>query len=72
MRRDGPFSWARRADASVVVSYDGSPVTTLRGAVAARFLDRIDGADQAAAQQLMARVTGNFKRGNERNGKLRR
>lgn len=72
MRRDARFSWARRADASVVVSYDGSAVTTLRGSAAARFLERVDGADEAAAQQLMARVTGNFKRGNERDGKLRR
>ena len=38
----------------------------LRGKAAERFAVRMDGADASAAQQLMARATGNFKRGNER------
>ena len=65
-RPDRPFSWARRADGTVIVSYRQAPVTALRGVAATRFVSRIDGADEARAQQVMARVTGNFKRGNER------
>jgi len=38
-------------------------VTTLRGEAAKRFERRIGDGDP---QQLMARVTGNYKRGNER------
>jgi len=64
-----PFSWTRRADGSVIVSYHAAPVTALRGNAATRFLTRVDGADESAAQQLMARVTGNFKRGNERDAR---
>ena len=55
-----------RADGTIVISYHGAPVTLLRGKAADRFATRMDGADAAAAQQLMARATGNFKHGNER------
>jgi hypothetical protein len=64
-----PFSYATRADGSIVISYRTAPVTILRGRSAERFTTRLSGADDAAAQQLMARATGNFKRGNERLGK---
>jgi len=61
-----PFSYLTRADGSIVIRYHDAPVTLLRGKSAARFTTRMAGADAAAAQQLMARATGNFKRGNER------
>jgi hypothetical protein len=41
-------------------------VRTLAGDSARRFLSRIEGADEVAAALEMARVTGNYKRGNER------
>ncbi len=63
---DQPFSFHRRADATVVILYRGAPVTLLRGRRAAQFEVRLATSDDAAAQQLMARLTGNFKRGNER------
>jgi hypothetical protein len=61
-----PFSYATRSDGSVVISYRTAPVTILRGQAAERFTTRVSAADAIAAQQLMARATGNFKRGNER------
>ncbi|HEY8169521.1 MAG TPA: hypothetical protein VIH24_00315 [Candidatus Limnocylindria bacterium] len=61
-----PFSFVTRADGTIVIRYHGAPVTLLRGRAAERFTTRVDGADVVAAQQLMARATGNFKRGNER------
>jgi hypothetical protein len=66
---DEPFSHRTRADGTVVISYRTAPVTYLRGRAAERFATRIAGADASAAQQLMARLTGNFKRGNERDGR---
>jgi hypothetical protein len=62
----GPFSFQSRADGSVVIRYHAAPVTLLRGKAAERFSSRVADADPARAQQLMARATGNFKRGNER------
>jgi hypothetical protein len=66
---DEPFAASMRADGTVVITYRGAPVTLLRGAAAARFRTRLDGASPPVAQQLMARATGNFKRGNERRGR---
>jgi hypothetical protein len=60
-----PFSFQARADGSIVIRYHAAPVTILRGKTAVRFATRVSEADTAAAQQLMARATGNFKRGNE-------
>ncbi|CAN5134048.1 hypothetical protein BH23CHL9_BH23CHL9_01840 [soil metagenome] len=61
-----PFSYLSRSDGSIVIRYHAAPVTVLRGKTAARFSTRMAGADADAAQQIMARATGNFKRGNER------
>ena len=62
---DRPFAWTRRGE-EVHVTHRGRPAVVLRRAAAERFVDRVERLDEAGAQQLMARVTGNFKRGNER------
>lgn len=67
-QKSEPFSYLSRADGSIVIRYGTAPMTLLRGKAAARFATRMAGADAAAAQQLMARATGNFKRGNDRTG----
>lgn len=59
------FAWMQRRD-EVVITHHGRAATVLRRSAALRFLDRVRVADAAEAQQLMARATGNFKRGNER------
>ena len=69
---DEPFSWLSRADGGIVIRYHDAPVTLLRGNAAEKFVARVSGAEGPAAQQLMARATGNFKRGNERKGKQTR
>jgi hypothetical protein len=66
MSSDLGFSWRPTKDGRVRISRAGRVVTTLAGARAHTFLSRVKGADDAAAQQLMARVTGNYRRGNER------
>jgi hypothetical protein len=65
-----PFSYLSRSDGSVVIRYRSAPVTLLRGKAAARFATRMADAEPAAAQQLMARATGNVKRTNKRRGQL--
>ena len=64
--RDGRFEYRALRDGRVVVSWYGRPVTTLAGRDAERFLARVEGLEDHAAQLMMARVTGNFRRGNER------
>ncbi|PUA82305.1 hypothetical protein [Nocardioides currus] len=61
------FDWAELPDGSVRITHHGKPATTLRGGRAADFLRDVEDDDP---QELMARLTGNFKRGNERTAKL--
>ncbi|MBZ9714168.1 hypothetical protein [Deinococcus multiflagellatus] len=63
---DGRFAFRALKDGRVVVSWYGRPVTTLAGKAAERFLARVAALDEHGAQLVMARVTGNFKRGNEK------
>ena len=62
----GDFSYVATKDGGVRIAWRGRLVTTLAGRAAARFLQRARSADDDTLQHLMARVTGNFKRGNER------
>ncbi len=63
---DGVFSYRAHKDGTVRIAWRGRVVTTLAGKEAARFRLRIEGADREQAQLLMAKATGNFKHGNER------
>ena len=60
------FSYRSTKSGEVHISWQGKPVTTLRGGSADNFLARAERLGDDALQQLMARATGNFKRGNER------
>ncbi|MEO8486382.1 MAG: hypothetical protein ABI585_08595 [Betaproteobacteria bacterium] len=62
------FSFRSRAGGEVAVFRRGTVVTILRGSTASRFLARVAGATPAAQQLEMVRVTGNYRRGNERVG----
>ena len=65
------FTWAATKDGLVRISWQGKVVTTLAGDRATRFLEQVEHADEDAEQLLLARVTGNFKRGNERSRRAR-
>jgi len=60
------FSYRSSKDGTVFIDWRGRHVVTLKGKAAARFLSRAEEADEAEAQLLMAKATGNFKHGNER------
>jgi hypothetical protein len=60
------FGWQATKDGRVRITWGGRVVTTLAGAAAARFMHQVEGADEETVQGLLARATGNFKRGNER------
>jgi hypothetical protein len=62
----GEFAYNLLGDGRVRIDHRGRHVVTLTGVEAARFARRVEGADEAGRQLLMARMTGNFKRGNER------
>jgi hypothetical protein len=65
---DDPFDWRVTKDGQLLVSRGGRVVTTVRGSAAAKLLGRLERVADDEAQQLLARATGNYKRGNERRG----
>jgi len=66
MSDDLGFTFRATKGGEVFVHHRGRLATTLRGEAAADFLSDIDGADHAEQQQIMARSSGNYRRGNER------
>ena len=60
------FTYRARKSGEVEVLHHGRLASTLRGNDAVDFLQEVEEGDEAAAQQLMARITGNYKHGNER------
>ncbi len=65
-RAPSGFAYAVRKSGVVVITHRGRLAATLRGAAAARFVSDVGDGDP---QALMARLTGEYKRGNERMGK---
>lgn len=66
---DEQFDYQITKDKKALIYWQGKLVVTLAGKNAEKFIRQIEGADDDEAQLIMARVTGNFKRGNEREGK---
>jgi hypothetical protein len=60
------FGYTVRKSGDVHIARGGVVVTTLRGAAAARFVDAAERCDPDGLQRLLARVTGDYRRGNER------
>ncbi len=60
------FTYRSRKSGDVEILHHGRVAATLRGHDAEDFLTEAPDASSAEAQQLMARLTGNYKRGNER------
>lgn len=60
------FSYRASKSGEVLVRHRGRSATTLRGTAAECFLQEMADAGHAEQQQIMARVTGNYRRGNER------
>ena len=60
------FAYTTADNGDVVISHHGRSATTLRRGAARKFREDVEAADP---QELMARLTGNYKRGNERTAK---
>lgn len=60
------FDYRASKDGKVFITWYGKPVKTLKDEAAKSFLKKISSADKLQAQLIMAKLTGNFKRGNER------
>jgi hypothetical protein len=63
---DAPFLYAVTKDGRVRIRWGSTVVTTVAGDAARRLIAALASADDEEVQRLLARATGNFKRGNER------
>lgn len=68
MTKPSGFEYSSRSNGEVVITHHGRVATVLRGHRAEKFLEAVESGDR---QQLMARATGNYKRGNERGRRTR-
>ncbi len=66
-----PFSYRKYKNGNVSVFYKEKEVTILKGKNAERFLSKVENAEELDAQMVMAKITGNFKHGNERQAKMK-
>ncbi|MEM7335593.1 MAG: hypothetical protein AAF490_26180 [Chloroflexota bacterium] len=63
------FDFKVAKNGNVLIYHWHKLATTLRGKKAIEFVRKIEKSEFASQQQLMARLTGNYKRGNERKAK---
>jgi hypothetical protein len=66
MTGDLGFTWRQRKNGDIEILHRGRLASTLRGNDAAEFLAEAGGSELIELQPLMARLTGNYKHGNER------
>lgn len=60
------FSYKVSKDNKVFIFWYDKQIMILKGKESEKFLARIQNANSKEAQLILAKVTGNFKRGNER------
>ncbi len=63
---DEIFSYQVNNENKVFIFWKGKQVKVLKGKEAQLLLDKITGLDRIGVQLALAKITGNFKRGNER------
>lgn len=69
MTDDLGFTYKQLSGGEVLITHHGKRAATLRKDKARWFLEDMEGLDFESQQQEMARLTGNYRRGNERTAK---
>lgn len=69
-----PFDYQVTKKGSVFISYEGKQIKIINGKEAEKLISRLEtaGDNTMEVQMHLAKVTGNFKRGNEKTGKNKR
>jgi predicted acetyltransferase len=66
---EGPFSYRVSKDNKVFIKWHDKEVKIIKGKESEKFILKIGNVDMKEAQLIMAKITGNFKRGNEKSNK---
>ncbi|MGE8006605.1 hypothetical protein [Lysinibacillus sp. NPDC093216] len=74
LSEEEPFDYQITKKGTVVIYYEGKQIKTVKDGEAVRLIARIKEVEDnlTAVQLLLAKITGNFKRGNEKFGKNKR
>ncbi len=64
--REEPFDYKFTKNGKAMIYFEGRQIMTLSEKQANKLRSRIEGQDDFAVQLALAKVTGNFKHGNER------
>lgn len=67
--QDLGFSFKETKAGDIIIYHHGKQATILRGARAAKMRADLEASSFHEQQQLLARLTGNYKRGNEKKAK---
>lgn len=59
------FTWREQGEGGLAILREGRVVTVLRGDAARRARARLSHLEPTEAQHVLARLTGNYRRGNE-------
>ncbi len=72
MLDEEPFSYKITKDNKIFIYWNGKQASILKGKESEQFLLKIQDKDIKEVQLIMAKVTGNFKRGNEKDNKIKK
>ncbi|WP_066498755.1 hypothetical protein [Abyssisolibacter fermentans] len=64
------FSYKITKDNKVFIFWYNKQIKILKGKESTKFMKRIEKTNEEHAQLIMAKITGNFKRGNEKLAKM--
>ncbi|MEE9429892.1 MAG: hypothetical protein V3V16_02560 [Melioribacteraceae bacterium] len=64
--KDLGFTFIETKESEIIINHFGRKATILRNNRAMKFKESVEVSTPDEQQQLMARLTGNYKRGNER------
>jgi len=67
-----PFEYQVFKDNKVQIYWNSKPVMMLKGSAALDLLKKLERAEGKTVQLVLAKITGNFKRGNEKTAKKQR
>jgi hypothetical protein len=66
-----PFSFRQYKNGKISICWKEKEVMILKGKKADKFSSQMENASEFDAQMIMAKITGNFKHGNEREAKVK-
>ncbi|SDC83286.1 hypothetical protein [Geotoga petraea] len=69
---DYPFSYKLGKEGKVMIFYNDKQVKVINGKKSKSLIEKLELANEDEEQVILSKITGNFKRGNERKAKTKK